>query len=75
MRAGYADVNWFVRAARVAPVIAGAALVGGMIGGFAMFAIDSALTWEPVSQPRLDARRPRRSSAAPRPQRRFRPSS
>lgn len=55
-RGGYADVNWFVRAARVVPVIAGAALIGGMIGGFAMFAIDSALTWEPVSQPRPDAR-------------------
>jgi hypothetical protein len=37
-RGGHADVNWFVRAARVVPVIAGAALVGGMIGGFAMFA-------------------------------------
>jgi hypothetical protein len=61
MRGGYSDVNWFVRAARVAPVIAGAALVGGMIGGFAMFAIDSALTWEPstresASPPRSDAR-------------------
>ena len=56
MRGGYSDVNWFLRVARVAPVIAGAALLGGMIGGFAMFAIDSALTWEAVSQPRLDAR-------------------
>jgi hypothetical protein len=37
-RGGHADVNWFVRAARVVPVIAGAALVGGLIGGFAMFA-------------------------------------
>ena len=37
-RGGYADVNWFVRAARVVPVIAGAALVFDMIGGFAMFA-------------------------------------
>jgi len=52
MRGGYSDVNWFVRAARIAPVIAGAALLGGMIGGFAMFAIDSALTWEPASQSR-----------------------
>jgi hypothetical protein len=62
-RGGYADVNWFVRAARVVPVIAGAALVGGMIGGFAMFAIDSALTWEPVSQPRPDARAEGQASA------------
>ena len=44
MRSGYSDVNWFLRAARVVPVIAGAALLGGMIGGFAMFAVDSALT-------------------------------
>ena len=42
MRSGYPDVNWFLRATRVAPVIAGAALVGGMIGGFAIFAVDSA---------------------------------
>lgn len=62
-RGGYADVNWFVRAARVVPVIAGAALIGGMIGGFAMFAIDSALTWEPVSQPRPDARAEGQASA------------
>jgi hypothetical protein len=51
MRNGYSDVNWFVRAVRVVPVIAGAALLGGMIGGFAMFAIDSALTWQPSSEP------------------------
>jgi hypothetical protein len=48
MRSGRSDVSWFLRAARVVPVIAG--LLGGMIGGFAMFAIDSALTWEPTSQ-------------------------
>jgi hypothetical protein len=63
-RGGYSDVSWFLRVARVAPVIAGAALLGGMIGGFAMFAIDSALTWEPVSQPRLDARADNQPSAA-----------
>jgi hypothetical protein len=62
-RAGYVDVNWFVRAVRVVPVIAGAALVGGMIGGFAIYAIDSALTWEPVSQPRPDARAEGQASA------------
>ncbi|HET8918272.1 MAG TPA: hypothetical protein VFN27_01195 [Xanthobacteraceae bacterium] len=60
MRSGYSDVDWFLRATRratrIVPVIAGAALVGGMIGGFAMFAVDSALTWEPGSQPRPDAR-------------------
>jgi len=67
MLGGYSDVNWFLRAARLAPVIAGAALLGGMIGGFAMFAIDSALTWEPtwepVSQPRLDVRADSAASA------------
>jgi hypothetical protein len=62
-RGSYADVNWFIRAARVVPVIAGAALVGGMIGGFAIYAIDSALTWEPVSQPRPDARAEGQASA------------
>jgi hypothetical protein len=62
-RSGYPDVNWFLRATRVVPVIAGTALLGGMIGGFAMFAIDSALTWEPVSQPRLDVRADSQASA------------
>ena len=68
MRSGYFDVSWFLRAARVLPVIAGAALLGGVIGGFAVFAIDSALTWEPltrepVSQPRPDARADSQTSA------------
>jgi hypothetical protein len=44
-------------------VIAGAALIGGMIGGFAIFAVDSALTWEPVPQPRPDARADSAASA------------
>ena len=63
MRSGYSDVNRFLRATRVVPVIAGAALVGGMIGGFAIFAVDSALTWEPSSQSRLDARADSAASA------------
>jgi hypothetical protein len=68
MRSGYFDVSWFLRAARVLPVIAGAALLGGVIGGFAVFAIDSALTWEPltrepVSPPRPDARADSQTSA------------
>ena len=68
MRSGYFDLSWFLRAARVLPVIAGAALLGGMVGGFAVFAIDSALTWEPltrepVSQPRPDARADSQTSA------------
>ena len=64
-RSFYPDVNWFLRATRVVPVIAGTALLGGMIGGFAMFAIDSALTWEPVSQPRLDVRADQASAVEP----------
>jgi hypothetical protein len=67
MRSGRSDVSWFLRAARVVPVIAGAALLGGMIGGFAMFAIDSALTWEPTSQSpqsRLEARADNQANVA-----------
>jgi hypothetical protein len=52
-----------IRVARVVPVIAGAALIGGMIGGFAIFAIDSALTWQPSPQSRSDARPDARSDA------------
>jgi hypothetical protein len=63
MRSGYSDVSWFFRAMRVVPVIAGAALLGGMIGGFAIYAIDSALTWEPASQPRPEARADNQASA------------
>jgi len=63
MRSGYSDVSWFLRAARVVPVIAGAALLGGMIGGFAMFAIDSALTWDSAPQSHPDARAQNASSA------------
>jgi hypothetical protein len=63
MRSGRSDLSWFLRAARVVPVIAGAALLGGMIGGFAMFAIDSALTWEPNPQSRPDARAENQASA------------
>jgi hypothetical protein len=63
MRSGYSNVGWFLRAARVVPVIAGAALLGGMIGGFAMFAIDSALTWDPPPQSRPDARADNAASA------------
>lgn len=46
----YSDVSWFVRAVRAVPVIAGAALLGGLIGGFAVFAVDSALNWEPQAR-------------------------
>ena len=53
MRSFFSNLGWLIR---TVPVIAGAALLGGMIGGFAMFAIDSALTWEPPPQSRLDVR-------------------
>ena len=63
MRSGRSDLSWFLRAARVVPVIAGAALLGGMIGGFAIFAIDSALTWDPNPQSHSDARAENQASA------------
>jgi hypothetical protein len=53
---GYSDASWFLRALRAVPVIASAALIGGMVGGFAVLAIDTALTWAPSSQARPEAR-------------------
>jgi hypothetical protein len=52
---GYSDTSWFLRALRAVPVIAGAALIGGVVGGFAVFAINSAFTWEWPSQARPQA--------------------
>lgn len=60
---GYSDVSFFERAARVLPVIAGTALVGCVIGAFAVFAIDGALTSEPARQ-RPDARADHQANAA-----------
>ena len=60
---GYSNVSWFFRAVRLLSVVAFAALVGGMMGGL-IYAIDSALTWEP----RPDARA-ENQAAAPDPQR------
>ena len=45
--APYPDFRWFFRSLRVLPVIAIAALVGGIIGGFSVFALDLALTTPP----------------------------
>jgi hypothetical protein len=45
--APYPDFRWFFRAIRVLPVVAAAALVGGIIGGFSVFALDLALTAPP----------------------------
>ena len=61
VRSGYSNFRWLIR---VVPVIAGVALLGGMIGGFAMFAIDSALTWEPPPQSRLDVRADNQTTTA-----------
>jgi hypothetical protein len=44
--AAYPDVSFFIRAVRVLPVIAVAASAGGIIGGFTVYAVDSALTWQ-----------------------------
>ncbi len=59
----FSDTSWFVRAVRAVPVIAGAALLGGLIGGFAVFAVDSALNWEPASQARPQTRADNQASA------------
>jgi len=48
--ADYPDLSWLIRAVRVLPVVAVAAAAGGIIGGFTVFAVDSALTWRPDSR-------------------------
>ncbi|HEX9238797.1 MAG TPA: hypothetical protein VF866_08565, partial [Xanthobacteraceae bacterium] len=53
--AAYPDMSWLIRAVRVLPVVAVAATVGGIIGGFTIFAIDSALTWQPRPEFRADS--------------------
>lgn len=45
--APYPDFRWFFRMLRVLPVVAVAALAGGVIGGFSIFAINLALTAPP----------------------------
>jgi hypothetical protein len=52
--ADYPDLSWLIRAVRVLPVVAVAASVGGVIGGFTVFAIDSALTWQARPDLRAD---------------------
>lgn len=41
--AAYPDLGLFVRAARILPIVAVAALAGGVVGGFVVFAINGAL--------------------------------
>lgn len=45
--APYPDFRWLLRPLRALPIVAIAALVGGMIGGFSVFALDLALTASP----------------------------
>jgi hypothetical protein len=67
VRRTYSDLNWFVRAVRVLPVVAVAAALGGLIGGFAVYAVDSALNSASTWQPRPDVGADNKS-AAPAPQ-------
>ena len=53
--AAYPNLGWLIRAVRVLPVVAVAATAGGIIGGFTIFAIDSALTWQPRPEFRADS--------------------
>lgn len=45
--APYPNFGWFLRTLRAFPVVAVAALAGGIIGGFSVFAIDLAVTAPP----------------------------
>jgi hypothetical protein len=70
--APYSDLRWFVRTVRVLPVVAVAALAGGAIGGFSVFAIDFALTSPPSHEVRAAAAKPDAAKAvAPAPLRTF----
>jgi hypothetical protein len=43
MPGGYPDFSWFIRAVRVLPIVTGAVIAGGVVGGFSVFALDRAL--------------------------------
>jgi hypothetical protein len=45
--APYPDFRWFFRSLRALPIVAIAALAGGIIGGFSVFALDLALSAPP----------------------------
>jgi hypothetical protein len=74
LRGTYSGSNWFVRAVRLLPVVVGAAAFGGLVGGFAVYAVDSALTSALTPQlppdPGAD-----NQSAAPAPQQKPQPGS
>lgn len=46
--APYPDFRWLFRSLRALPIVAIAALVGGIIGGFSVFAVDLAVTAPPT---------------------------
>ena len=52
--APYPDFRWLLRPLRALPIVAIAALVGGMIGGFSVFALDLALTASPSHDARAE---------------------
>ena len=56
--APYPDFSWFSRAVRILPIVAGALLAGGAIGGVSVFAIDSALTAPPREELRAETAPP-----------------
>lgn len=67
-------VHWFVRTVRVLPVVAAAALGGGVIGGFAVLAIDLALT-SPSPQAAQTARANETAARTPQPIRTIDPAN
>jgi hypothetical protein len=72
LRCIYSGLNWFVRAVRLLPVVAVAAAFGGLVGGFAVYAVDSAMTSALTPQLRPGADN---QSAAPAPQQKPQPGS
>jgi len=63
----YPDFSWFTRTIRILPVVAGAALLGGAIGGVSVYAIDSALTAPPRQDLRAEANTNNQTVAASAP--------
>jgi hypothetical protein len=51
----YSGLNWFVRAVRLLSVVVVAAAIGGLGGGFAVYAVHSALSWALTLQLQPDA--------------------
>src|SRR5581483_2038866 len=69
--APYPTFNWFFRAARMLPLVAAAALGGGIIGGGAILAIDLAITSPPqhdAESAKVETPAPIRTVDAPKPE-------